>query len=297
MRIQKTFQGEIPANKIVNVNTSSQTDAYSCTYINDAFNDIDITQLETITVTDSLVLLQGNTMVQKDVNYPIGYDYSNSRVISYSYGLSSGLTTSRTHSNRMAVAESHSITVGDTLVVTYETTNAAAADTTIYVEIVLAYINTGADKVGDLTDLDTTDKTNVVNAINETFNSISLSSHSVFGNNDFTVSGCTLVGTNDNEIIVDTNSDKSFVRIYGHLAVTPSANQPQISLPAGTLNTRSAALTINPVGFLNCEDTNRTVSSVSYIFNTDGSVTIKGVYAVINATCYMQFFPAFLQIK
>lgn len=34
MRIRKTFQGEVPENKIVNTQSSSQTDTYSCDFIN-----------------------------------------------------------------------------------------------------------------------------------------------------------------------------------------------------------------------------------------------------------------------
>ena len=34
MRIKKTFQGEIPENKIVNMQSDSQTDTYSCDYAN-----------------------------------------------------------------------------------------------------------------------------------------------------------------------------------------------------------------------------------------------------------------------
>ena len=34
MRIKKTFQGELPENKIVNIESNSQTDTYSCDYIN-----------------------------------------------------------------------------------------------------------------------------------------------------------------------------------------------------------------------------------------------------------------------
>lgn len=35
MLIKKNFQGEIPANKIMGVETASDTDTYSCNYINE----------------------------------------------------------------------------------------------------------------------------------------------------------------------------------------------------------------------------------------------------------------------
>ena len=34
MKIKKTFQGVIPENKILNAESTSQTDTYSCDYIN-----------------------------------------------------------------------------------------------------------------------------------------------------------------------------------------------------------------------------------------------------------------------
>ncbi len=34
MRIKKTFQGEIPENKIVNMQSDSQTDTYSADFVN-----------------------------------------------------------------------------------------------------------------------------------------------------------------------------------------------------------------------------------------------------------------------
>lgn len=34
MRIRKTFQGQLPENKIVNTYSTSQTDTYSCNYLN-----------------------------------------------------------------------------------------------------------------------------------------------------------------------------------------------------------------------------------------------------------------------
>ena len=43
MRIRKTFQGELPENKIVNIQSNSQTDTYSCDYVNNKFENIDVT--------------------------------------------------------------------------------------------------------------------------------------------------------------------------------------------------------------------------------------------------------------
>lgn len=40
MKIKKTFQGSIPENKILNSNSTSQTDTYSCEKINEMTEDV-----------------------------------------------------------------------------------------------------------------------------------------------------------------------------------------------------------------------------------------------------------------
>lgn len=40
MKIKKTFQGSLPENRILNTDSSSQTDTYSCDYINDVSEEI-----------------------------------------------------------------------------------------------------------------------------------------------------------------------------------------------------------------------------------------------------------------
>lgn len=40
MKIKKAFQGTIPENKILNTKSTSQTDTYSCDYINEITKDI-----------------------------------------------------------------------------------------------------------------------------------------------------------------------------------------------------------------------------------------------------------------
>lgn len=40
MKIKKTFQGVIPENKILNAESASQTDTYSCDYINEKVKEI-----------------------------------------------------------------------------------------------------------------------------------------------------------------------------------------------------------------------------------------------------------------
>lgn len=40
MRIKKTYQGSLPENKIVNTQSESQTDTYSCNYMNENFYSV-----------------------------------------------------------------------------------------------------------------------------------------------------------------------------------------------------------------------------------------------------------------
>lgn len=46
MQLRKVFQGEIPENKIMNSYTESNTDAYSCDYVNDKFDNLNIYSTE-----------------------------------------------------------------------------------------------------------------------------------------------------------------------------------------------------------------------------------------------------------
>lgn len=58
MRIKKTFQGSLPENKILNTQSDSQTDTYSCDYLNPSLaqmhcgakQDIDVSELQLVTV-------------------------------------------------------------------------------------------------------------------------------------------------------------------------------------------------------------------------------------------------------
>lgn len=49
MKIKKTFQGELPENRIVNAKSNSQTDAYSANYLNDKLNKVVVSLEEPIT--------------------------------------------------------------------------------------------------------------------------------------------------------------------------------------------------------------------------------------------------------
>ena len=52
MRIKKTFQGTLPENKILNTSSDSQTDTYSCDYINQEINTLTETVLFNTTESD-----------------------------------------------------------------------------------------------------------------------------------------------------------------------------------------------------------------------------------------------------
>lgn len=71
MRIRKTFQGEIPENKIINMQSDSQTDAYSCAYLNNMIGDS--------AIEIGLTARYDYTAVGWQVT-PINYNYTNVQI-------------------------------------------------------------------------------------------------------------------------------------------------------------------------------------------------------------------------
>lgn len=65
MKIQKKFQGAIPENKIMDAYSSSNTDTYSCNYVNNKINELgfvagNLTGLNGVTVKYSQYVIIGN---------------------------------------------------------------------------------------------------------------------------------------------------------------------------------------------------------------------------------------------
>lgn len=66
MKIKKTFQGELPENRIVNAKSNSQTDAYSANYLNDKLNKVVVSPEEPTTGEEVWVKRSINTLKFED---------------------------------------------------------------------------------------------------------------------------------------------------------------------------------------------------------------------------------------
>ena len=66
MKIKKTFQGELPENRIVNAKSNSQTDAYSANYLNDKLNKVAVSLEEPTTGEEVWIKRSINTLKFSD---------------------------------------------------------------------------------------------------------------------------------------------------------------------------------------------------------------------------------------
>ena len=66
MKIKKTFQGELPENRIVNAKSNSQTDAYSANYLNDKLNKVVVSLEEPTTGEEVWIKRSINTLKFSD---------------------------------------------------------------------------------------------------------------------------------------------------------------------------------------------------------------------------------------
>ena len=62
MKIKKTFQGELPENRIVNAKSNSQTDAYSANYLNDKLRNVVVSPTEPTTGEDVWIKRSSNIL-------------------------------------------------------------------------------------------------------------------------------------------------------------------------------------------------------------------------------------------
>jgi hypothetical protein len=62
MKIKKTFQGELPENRVVNAKSNSATDAYSANYLNDKLNKVVVSPTEPITGEDVWIKRSSNIL-------------------------------------------------------------------------------------------------------------------------------------------------------------------------------------------------------------------------------------------
>lgn len=160
------------------------------------------------------------------------------------------------------------------------------------------------EMIGDLQNLSTSDKSSVVNAINEVNNSVSQFNLTDFTqynptNNNMTVNNGNYVGGN---ITIAKNTDGTIAKIYG--SVLLSDVQPQAETTLTLLNTGLEAdeqFTIYPTGStLQYTSTfNNFVVDNSATILTNGSVTIKSQKVELNedVTERITLYPCIYFIK
>lgn len=77
MKIKKTFQGELPENRIVNTYSNSLTDAYSANYLNDKLRNVEVSSTEPTNGKDIWVQM-GKNLFDKNRSIISGMRYENS---------------------------------------------------------------------------------------------------------------------------------------------------------------------------------------------------------------------------
>ena len=179
-----------------------------------------------------------------------------------------------------------------------------------------------ATAIGTLTNLTTTDKTDVVSAINEVdsnadtaqgtantainnaaaakttadnaiamWNINQFNEYSYSQTTNFTVTNGTLANIGGMKLMLAKNTDSSLFKLYGELAINPSAAPGQVitlKISNSGLNPTTAYSILNP-GFLSTG--NRNIDDITNLtVNPNGDVTVT-VKIADNSTHYVRLFP------
>lgn len=139
---------------------------------------------------------------------------------------------------------------------------------------------TANTNIGTMANLETTDKTSLVNAINEVnnlFNKFNLTSFTSYSSSDVQTTNNAVVSTGS--ITVATNSDGSIGKIYGRFDINannvPSSSGYNIVIPNTSLRP-SSQLVISSDGivFIDSSDSTRRVFEQGLIIDTNGTITL-----------------------
>lgn len=138
--------------------------------------------------------------------------------------------------------------------------------------------DTNTTNMGTLSNLTTTNKTTLVNAINEVVSNIAnfnLTSYKQFTNDDFTMENGTLAA---HDLFLAKNSDGSLCKLYGALRFTSTVNQSSAGklTIANTGLTPSEEFTVATLGLIFASESGSIVSpgSVNVTFKTNGTIEI-----------------------
>lgn len=164
--------------------------------------------------------------------------------------------------------------------------------------------STANTKIGDLANLTTTDKSSIVNAINEDTAKISqntddisklnITSFTTYTNDSMTISsGATLI--TGSTITVACNSDGSIGKIYGRIYSTTSTQGAYTVTISGTNLRPSTNITIDNAGLYFLPSANQVIGQQISI-RTDGTIVFN-LYLGATGTNRSEFIPCLYFMK
>lgn len=155
--------------------------------------------------------------------------------------------------------------------------------------------------VGDITDLNTTDKSSVVNAVNEVnikaSNFLNFTNITTYNYNQITYNNCTSRSQGSITVCLDANMEYAKIYTNGSLNINKTSSG-DFSVTIPDIGYRpSSQFTVNGGGFvINC-GTNyipTAVNSAPITFNTDGSLTISGTVSAASQSGNYNYSKIFL---
>ena len=172
-----------------------------------------------------------------------------------------------------------------------------ADNATLTANAALTNAGTANTNIGTMANLDTTDKTSIVGAVNEVNGKISnfnLTTYNTYNNSDFTFTNCTGV-TGSCEITVAKNSDGSLAKIYGRVFITKSSAGGASAKITSTLAPDSE-FTINPIGIMQHQG-NKNIWSINATVKTNGEIVFNFPDIGSNTDYYAFIQPCLYFVK
>lgn len=180
--------------------------------------------------------------------------------------------------------------------------NAGTADTkadnaTLTANTALTNAGTANTNIGTMANLNTTEKSSLVGAINEVNNRVNFTSFKRFTSDDYEVSNAVIGGHNLN---IAKNADGSLCKVYGATGFYVNATQSQ----AGKLVIKNTGLTVDSEftviaqGIYTIQDTViREVGRLDLVFKPNGNLEINLPVMETGKTYGIVLHPSIIQVK
>jgi hypothetical protein len=146
-------------------------------------------------------------------------------------------------------------------------------------------ITVASNKVGDLSTLETTAKTDAVSAINEVNTKVdnneqyfNIDTYTTISKNDMTMSDPLVTIANGSSLTLATNSDSTLFKLYGKIDVNTNGYENDLSLSFSTSLRPTTAISINNAYlgiFYHTDGHIYSIQSLPIAIATDGTVTIS----------------------